>query len=348
MRVLIVNVQVPFIRGGAEILAEGLRDAIVEAGHHAEIVAIPFNAYTPETVPEQILACRLLDLTSFAATPVDRVIGLKFPAYLVRHTNKVAWILHQHRSAYDLWEEPWGDLIQTTGGDALRDLIRHADRELLPEARSVYTISREVTRRLQEGCGIASTPLYPPVSGGERFECGDQEDYFFFPSRLSTSKRQLLVLQALARTRQAVRICFIGRPDNEAELRAFRAEIEMLGVADRAQWMGEVSADEKLRLYAHAVGVIFPPLAEDYGYVTAEAMLASKPVISCTDAGAPLELIADGETGLVVPPTPEALAEAMDALWSDRRRALMMGRRGREVYGAKGITWPRVVETLLG
>ena len=40
-----------------------------------------------------------------------------------------------------------------------------------------------------------------------------------------------------------------------------------------------------------ALGVIFPPLDEDYGYVTLEAMLAAKPVITCTDSGGPLEFV---------------------------------------------------------
>ena len=43
MRILIATVQVPFIRGGAEIHAEGLRDALRNAGHEAEILAIPFK-----------------------------------------------------------------------------------------------------------------------------------------------------------------------------------------------------------------------------------------------------------------------------------------------------------------
>ena len=79
MRVLIATVQVPFVRGGAEIHAEGLRDALRAEGHEAEIVAIPFKWYPPERILEHVLACRLLDLTEVAGEPVDLLIGLKFP-----------------------------------------------------------------------------------------------------------------------------------------------------------------------------------------------------------------------------------------------------------------------------
>src|SRR5258707_5569399 len=110
MRVVIATAQVPFIRGGAEVLADGLGCALRSQGHEAEIVAIPFKWYPPERILEHMLACRLLDLSESAGTPVDRVIALKFPSYLVTHSCKVLWLLHQHRQAYDLWEHAMADL----------------------------------------------------------------------------------------------------------------------------------------------------------------------------------------------------------------------------------------------
>src|SRR5688572_32084642 len=93
MRILIGTTHVPFIRGGAEAHAEGLRDALIAAGHEAEIVAVPFKWYPPEKILEHMLACRLLDLTEVAGLPVDLFIGLKFPAYLIprseEHTSEL-------------------------------------------------------------------------------------------------------------------------------------------------------------------------------------------------------------------------------------------------------------------
>ena len=85
MRVVIATVQVPFIRGGAEILAEGLRNALTAAGHEVELVAIPFAWEPPQRILDHILACRMFDLArTGGGVPVDRLIGLKFPAYLCR------------------------------------------------------------------------------------------------------------------------------------------------------------------------------------------------------------------------------------------------------------------------
>ena len=347
MRVLILTTHVPFVRGGAEIHAEELRRALRAAGHEAEVVAIPFKWYPPERILDQILACRLLDVTEADGAEVDLVIGLKFPAYLIPHPNKVLWILHQHRSAYDFWDHPLGDLVKFPDGAAVREAVAEADRRFIPEARAVFANSRNVARRLKTFNGIDSVPLYHPPASSDQFFCAEPEDYLFFPSRLAPGKRQDLVLKALARCRNPVRVRFAscaGSSGYAAELRRSAAD---LGLDGRAEFLGEVTEPEKRRLYAHARGVVYPPVDEDFGYVTLEAMLASKPVITCRDSGGPLEFIRDGESGLVTEPTPEALADAFDEVWSDRRKASAMGRAGREAYAGHDIGWDRVVELLM-
>lgn len=76
MRIIIATVQIPFVTGGAESHAEGLKSALVREGHEADIVTVPFNPAVPEHIPDQMLACRLLDLTEIHGTPVDRLIAL--------------------------------------------------------------------------------------------------------------------------------------------------------------------------------------------------------------------------------------------------------------------------------
>ncbi len=347
MRILIATAHVPFIRGGAEIHAENLRDALRAAGHEAEIIAIPFKWYPPEKILDHMLACRLLDVTEVAGTKVDLLIGLKFPAYLIPHTNKVLWILHQHRTAYELWDHPLTDLVYYPNGTEVRDAIREADRQLIPEARAVYANSQNVAERLQKYCGIASTPLYHPPPGAEKFYTAEARDYLFFPSRLCLPKRQSLVLEALALTREGVRVKFAGSPDNPSYANDLQQLARKLRVHNRVEWLGEIVEDEKREMYAHALGVIYPPMDEDYGYVTLEAMLSSKPVVTCTDSGGPLEFVTHGRTGLITEPTPEKLAEAFDTLWTERDRAREMGAEGRRRYESMDLSWERVVRTLL-
>jgi len=347
MRILIATVQVPFIRGGAEIHAEGLCDALHQAGHEAEILAIPFKWYPPEKILDHILACRLLDVTEVAGTRVDRLIGLRFPAYLIPHPNKVLWILHQHRTAYELWDHALSDLVYYPNGSQVRDAIEQADRKLIPEARAVFANSRNVAQRLKRFCGIDSTPLYHPPPNAEKFYYTEAEDFLFFPSRLCIPKRQELALRALAMTRNPVRLSFAGTSDHPDYTPKLESMARKLKIHNRVEWLGGINEDEKRSRYARALAVVYPPVDEDYGYVTLEAMLASKPVITCRDSGGPLEFVLDQTTGLITEPTPEALATAFDFVWENREQAAAWGRAGRVRYESLNLSWTNVIQKLL-
>ena len=347
MHILITTTQVPFVHGGAEVHARNLQEALRAAGHHVETVAIPFKWYPPERMMDAMLACRLLDLTEACGRKIDRVIGLKFPAYLIPHPDKVLWILHQHRQAYEQWDHPLSDMVFYGNGREVRDAIRRADTELIPEARAVFTNSRNVSGRLKHFCGLDSTPLYHPPHHAEAFFCGDAEPYFFFPSRINASKRQLLAVQALAHVRKDARLVICGESEDEAYHQKLREETATLGLQSRVKFLGRISEKEKLGLYAHCLGVLYPPVDEDYGYVTLEGMLAAKPIITCTDSGGPLEFITDGVNGAVAAPEPSALGAAMSRLAEDPARAASLGRTAREEYLGRNITWEAVVEALL-
>src|ERR1700741_1594707 len=126
MKVAIVNNQAPFVRGGAELLAEWLAEALIERGHDAEIVRIPFSWQPPQRIVDSMLAARLVQLPN-----VDRVVAFKFPAYYAPHPDKVLWLLHQFRQAHELWGTPLQDLPSTGEGHRIRDAVRSADRKLL-------------------------------------------------------------------------------------------------------------------------------------------------------------------------------------------------------------------------
>jgi glycosyltransferase involved in cell wall biosynthesis len=348
MRILIATTQVPFVSGGAEAHAEGLRAALCAAGHAAEIIRIPFKGYPAERIPEQLLACRLLDVSESSGTPIDLLLGLKFPAYLIPHPNKVLWIMHQYRMAFELWDHPLlGELIQFPAGRPVRALIQAADRRLIPHAKAVFANSSTVAARLKRDCDVDATALYHPPPAAERFSCEGYDDYLFFPSRLNHLKRQTLVVRALALTRLPVRVRFAGSADAPAFAQEAQTLAQDLGVAPRVEWLGFVGEEEKRRQYARALAVVFPPEDEDYGYVTLEAMLSSKAVITCTDSGGPLEFVVHEQTGLIVDPTPATVAGALDRVWEARDQARAWGEAGRLRYEHLAISWSTVVRTLL-
>ncbi len=346
MKIIVSTVQVPFVRGGAEIHAESLVNALKLAGHEVEIVAIPFKWYPSERILDMMLASRLLDVSESNGKKIDLVIGLKFPAYLIPHQNKVLWILHQHRDAYDLWGSEFCGLSKYANGLQIRETIINADNKVFHECKAIYTNSKTVAQRLKKFNNFNSIPLYHPPKNADLFDCKDEQSYFFFPSRLNPTKRQELVLQAMAATNNSVKVIFAGESEEQSYDNYLINLAKKLNISDRAIFLGRISEEEKIKYYSEATGIIYPPFNEDYGYVTLEGMLASKPVITCTDAGGPLEFIRHEETGAIAEPTPESLALAMDKIWENRTWASQLGRAARSYYQSLNITWSKVIEKL--
>ena len=104
---------------------------------------------------------------------------------------------------------------------------------------------------------------------------------------------------------------------------------------------------DKRSLYARSIGVVFSPRLEDLGLVAQEAMLSSKPVVTCNDSGGVLEFVTDGDTGIMTTPDADAIAEALDELWTDRPRASRLGSAGFERLRAMEMSWSHVIRRLL-
>lgn len=342
--ILICTTQVPFTSGGGESHVAGLRQACREAGYHAEVVALPFKWYPPTEIMRGALAWRLLDLSEANGRPVDLVIGMKFPAYLVAHQRKVLWIMHQYRAAYNLWGTPFDDLSTYPEGPRLREWIRHCDGRFIPEAKKVFANSRTVAERLRRFNQIESEPLYHPPPLFAQLHNGQQSDYIFYPSRLEPQKRQELLIEAMRLVRSPVKVVLAGRARDSAH---YESLIKHNGVEDRVKLCGFVTELEMVELYANALGVCYLPFDEDYGYVTLEGMLAGKPVVVARDGGGATEFVDHQQNGLIVEPEPRALADALDELYADRARAKEMGARGREKLLAMNLSWSNVVESLV-
>jgi glycosyltransferase involved in cell wall biosynthesis len=347
MKILVVTTQVPFVYGGAEILAEGLVAELSKKDCDVELVKIPFQWQPSERILDSMLACRLLDCSHFNGQKVDLVIGLKFPAYLVSHPHKVLWLLHQHRQAYELWGTKYNDMIQSPNALQLRQSIHHSDIQALSECHKRYTISKNVSKRTEQFNQIDSIPLYHPPKNEDEFYCIDSQNYLFFPSRLTSIKRQFIVLEALKKTKNPVKVIFAGKADNSDYMNYLNILSKDLKLSERAIFLGQVTEEEKLKYYAESLAVVYCPYDEDYGYVTLESMLSSKAVLTCSDSGGSTEFIEDRKTGLIVEPTPESIALAMDDLWENRSWTQKMGQEGKSKYREMNISWDNVITRLL-
>ncbi len=342
--ILICTTQVPFTSGGGESHVAGLKRAFTEAGYIAEVVALPFKWYPPMEIMRGALAWRLMDLSEANGKPIDLVVGMKFPAYLVPHQRKVLWIMHQYRAAYNLWGTPFDDLSTHPEGTRLREWIHQCDNRFIPEAKKVFANSRTVAERLRRFNQLESEPLYHPPPHFEKLHTGDQGDYIFYPSRLEPQKRQELLIEAMHFVRTPVKAVLAG---NSRDRQHYESLIKRHGVGDRVKMAGAVSDSDLIEAYANALAVCYLPFDEDYGYVTLEGMLAGKPIVVPRDGGGATEFIEHESEGLIVEPEPRALAESLDMLYLNRECAGKMGIRGRDKLLAMNLSWMNVVENLV-
>ena len=344
LRIAVCSGQIPFVRGGSEILTDALVEQLQARGHAVETVRIPLRWYPKEQILKGYLAWRLIDLEESEGEPIDRVIALKFPAFVVPHSHKTTWLVQQFRQAYDLYGTPHSHLGGAEGDDELRLAIRDMDRVGIAESEKVFAISNNVGRRLAQYNGVDSQTLYPPpaMDGQYRHVC--YGDYVLSLSRLNVLKRVDKLIEAMARTSTGVRCLIAGRGQERERLERLATQ---RGVADRVRFLGFVEDREALDLYANALCVYYAPYDEDYGLATVEAGKSRKPVLTADDSGGVLEFVRDGETGIVFPAKDtDALAESIDVLYSDRDRAARLGSRASEVVC--DITWDRTIDTLLG
>lgn len=343
MKVLVLTTMVPFSHGGAEELCQNLVLQLRAHGEEAEAMALPFTWEPAERLIEEMLIARGLCIAN-----ADRVIALRFPAWLVEHPSLTVWLLHQYRQAYDLRDAGQSNIPDTPRGHRILAAIRAADTAALSNVRHLYTNSRVTADRLLHYNGLTGTVLPPPLNDAELFKASPSRGYILASGRVNAGKRQHLLLEALALV-PGVRLIIAGPPDAPHDAERLRALVERHGLADRVSLdLRFLPRPELADLVSGAQAVAYLPFDEDSpGYVTMEACHAHKPVVTVTDAGGVLDLVRDGITGWVREPTPQALAAALAEAAGDERGCAARGDNAYEAFHRLGLTWPATIERLL-
>lgn len=342
MKIVVLSNRLPFVHGGAEELSHHLVRQLRLAGHDAEEIRLPFSWMPSERLYDEMMIARNIRLIN-----TDRVIALKFPAYLVPHPQQVIWLLHQFRQAYDLYDAGMSDIAADAAGQSLRAAIRAADEEAFGQAKSLFALP-EAKNRLARYNGISADVLAAPLNDPELFTGGEAGGYILATGRVNGAKRQALLIEALQYA-PGVRLVVAGPPEGEGVAAQLAEIAEQSGVSDRVTLdLRFLPRKELANLVNNCSAAAYIPYDEDsVGYVTMEAFQASKPMITVTDSGGVLEIVRDQETGLVVAPTAAALGDAMARMMSQPTHAVEMGRRGRALLDEREITWPKTLARLL-
>ena len=346
-RVVVLGAQVPFVRGGAELLNESLVKQINKLeGVQAELIQLPFKWYPEEQMLNDIAAWRLLDLSESCGKKIDLVIPTKFPTYAAQHNNKVLWLVHQHRVLYDLENTEFDypdDVKRASNSKIIRDKIRKMDVDFILESEKRYTIADNVTSRLQNFNGISAQTLYPPAPFADKIMTGDYGDYVLFIGRIEKMKRADLLVKAMLMSSNKTKAYFIGTGSESANLDKLIKDNKL---ADRCKMLGYVSEEELTHYLADCKAVFYAPYDEDYGYATIEAFLAKKPVITCHDSGEVATIVNNTQSGFVVDNEPKAVADVIKKLYSLSPSQLNKMAKNGHAF-SKSISWDNVLEKLV-
>jgi len=336
--------QVPFSSGGAETHVLGLIKELKERGFDVDLINIPFKWYPHSQLMKSIQSWEILDLSESDGKKIDMVIATKFPSYFVKHHNKVLWLIHQYRQMYDLFETPYSGFNKKSRKDmALRDKLIKMDNQVLSTYKKIYTNSANTASRLKKYNNIVSVPLYHPPKLAGLYYSANFDDYILSVGRLDLLKRVDLLIRALKFCDSRIKCKIAGHGSELENLQALSRE---LGVADRIEFLGFVSEKKLLDLYANCSAVFFAPQDEDYGYITLEAFLSKKPVLTSFDAGGPLEFVKDDSSGIILESlNEENIGKEIDELVLNKDKSRNFGLNG--YHKVKDINWNFVIQTLL-
>jgi glycosyltransferase involved in cell wall biosynthesis len=219
-------------------------------------------------------------------------------------------------------------VVQVWGTDV--ELARRAPwlaRRVLRRARLVIAASNDLAERAR-GLGAVNVRVIPsgvdlPAQAGVEAEPAE----VLYVGRLSPEKGVLELLEAA----QGMNLVFAG----DGPLR------------DRVPFAcGFVQHDELHQLYARAAVVACPSRREGFGVACLEAMAHGRPVVA-TSVGGLLDLVVDGETGIVVPPRdPAALRTALERLLADPDLRRKLGSAGRD-RARMHFSWETVTDATL-
>jgi alpha-maltose-1-phosphate synthase len=176
---------------------------------------------------------------------------------------------------------------------------------------------------------------YTPDRGREvldRYGIDPAQPSVAFVGRVTRQKGLQVLLRAAARLAPEAQLVLCGGQADTPELQA-----EVSGLVDHLRatrsgvvWLpGMLEKAEVIQILSHATVFVCPSLYEPLGIVNLEAMACGTAVVASAVGGIP-EVVADGTTGLLVPPDDErALADAINSLIADPARAAELGARGR-------------------
>jgi len=290
-------------------------------------------AFTIRLVP--VLLRRELDVLDVSATPTLPLYGAALAARLTGTPMVVTW--------HEYWDDHWHAYLPAAPVTAR--VARMLERNSRRFGDHVVAVSAFTAARMGEGRWSHRLEVVPNGVCAELIEAATPDAdrvEVLYVGRLIDEKRVDLLVRAIALLSDTgCRI--IGDGPELGRLTALAAS---LGLAGRVRFAGRLERDEDVHAALRATRILVLPSArEGYGIVVVEAQAAGAiPIVTRGTVTAAPALVRDGIDGLVVDPSPEALADAIRLLLSDPARCARMRAAARAV--GRATSWDRTAAAM--
>ncbi len=381
---IVAPTPVPFMSGGAEALYSRIHEAIGKyTPHQSELIKLPVKEGSFWEVIDSYHTFYTLDLEGFDLVistkyPSWMISHQNHIVYMVHHlrglfdtyhffnkqvktpgsliTGRVEEIItiirekNPRKGDVDLFfsliyglkgsEREFSPDLFEFPGPFIYEIIHFLDGYALApdKIRKYFTMSENVKNRKEYfPLGVPVQVIHPPPVNPSYYSTGYK--YLFTASRLDDPKRIDLLIDAMKFVRHPVSLKIAGTGPYEKRLK------EKAKGDKRIEFLGFLDEGRLQEYYADALAVLFVPFDEDYGFITIEAMMSKKAVITCADSGGPLEFVRNNENGFVVPSDPCLIAEKINYFIENKEAAIDMGKTAFETV--KNLNWRSFTDDLL-
>ena len=317
--------------GGAERVLEELHNIFPEAPiftsvylpeylgpHKKKFQAMKIHASWANRLPMRhklISPLRLISpllFRSFNFSGYDVIIssatGAYFPNTLKKKKAKLICYCHtppRYLYGYATAREWKNNVILNIVGSVINHFLRMVDFKASESVDQYIANSQEVAARIKKFYKKEVVVVYPPVVKQKKDILWDKESYFITGGRLARAKHNEIAIKACQELGVPLKVFgkgFAGYEDELKELAKGKGEIT---------FVGEVTDEEKWRLFAQAKAFLYASEDEDFGIIPVEAMAAGTPVIAYRSGGVK-ETIIEGKTGVFYDElTTEGMKEAI-------------------------------------
>jgi starch synthase len=264
------------------------------------------------------------------------------------------WKREQLGGGYDV--STWVERLALEGADAVIAVSRGTRDDVL----RLFEVAPERVHVIHNGIDAEFFSPDPATDALERHRIDRSRPYILFVGRITRQKGIIHLVRAIRHLDAGIGVVLCaGQPDTPEIGREMEEAVsEARASHPNVVWIPEMVSREAVRqLYSHAALFVCPSVYEPFGIINLEAMACERPVVATAVGGIP-EVVADGETGVLVPldlrpddpmtPTdPDRfahdLASAVNALMADPDLRARMGRAGRQ-RAVEQFGWPSIAD----